>query len=406
MKILIVNTSDINGGAARAAYRLHRALLSHGVDSHMLVQFKTSNDPTVSVVQNSTNRLRPFLDSLPKYFYPNRTKTLFSSSWLMCSNIVDQINEIAPDIVNLHWINGGMIRIEDLSRIKAPIVWSLHDMWPFTGGCHYDEHCGRYTDSCGNCPVLGSHTEYDLSRKIWNRKLDTYRKIPNLTIIGLSRWMSECAKSSSLFQNREIIHLPNVIDMDIFNPMDKQQSREHWNLPQDKKLILFGAMNATSDPRKGFHLLKQALDDLDWSDTEIVIFGSKKTIIDINFPIHNVGVIDDDNHLSTLYSAADVMVVPSLQENLSNAIMESLSCGTPVVAYNIGGNSDMIKHQFNGYLAVPFNTKDLSNGINWVLTNKDYKIISYSSRTKISTQFENVMIVNKYIDIYKDILHG
>ena len=161
MKILIVNTSDIQGGAARAAYRLHQALLTEGVDSQMLVQSQSSDDFTVigpqTKVQKALGKLRPTLDSLPVHRYKDRTKTLFSPSWLPFSSIVERINSINPDVVHLHWIAGGMIRIEDLPKIKAPIVWSLHDMWAFTGGCHYDEECGAYQKQCGTCPVLGSN---------------------------------------------------------------------------------------------------------------------------------------------------------------------------------------------------------------------------------------------------------
>ena len=160
MKILIVNTYDIKGGAARAAYRLHRALLSLGIDSQMLVQMKFSDDYTViwpeTKIQKGLALLRPFLDSIPVMFYKKRTKTLFSPAWLPFSNVVKQINQINPDIVHLHWICGGMLKIEKIAQIKAPIVWSLHDMWAFTGGCHYDEGCGGYKKSCENCKVLNS----------------------------------------------------------------------------------------------------------------------------------------------------------------------------------------------------------------------------------------------------------
>ena len=267
MKILIVNTSDIEGGAARAAYRLHKALLSQGVDSQMLVQSKSSDDYTVITetdkVKKTLNKLRPFFDSIPIRFYKERTKTLFSSSWLPFSNIVDKINEINPDIVHLHWICSGMMRIEDIARIKAPVVWSLHDMWAFTGGCHYDEECRGYEKECGNCKILGSDKEKDLSRKIWHRKERTFAKIPNMTIVGLSRWLAQSAKSSTLFKNTKVVNLPNPIDTNIFKPFSKDKARELWRLPKDKKLVLFGAMGATSDPRKGFEELSEALQKLE-----------------------------------------------------------------------------------------------------------------------------------------------
>ncbi|HKM18862.1 MAG TPA: glycosyltransferase family 4 protein [Aliarcobacter sp.] len=411
MKILIVNTSDIDGGAARAAYRLHKALLSSGVDSQMLVQNKTSDDYTVlnenKKVNKYLNKLRPILDSLSVRFYKNRTKTLFSPSFLPFSNIVDRINEINPDIVHLHWICGGMMRIEDIARIKAPIVWSLHDMWAFTGGCHYDEECKAYEKECGNCKVLGSQKENDLSRKVFKRKQKVFNNKKDITIVGLSNWLNECSKSSTLLKNKNHINLPNPIDTDIFKPFDKNLSRELWNLPKDKKLILFGAMGATSDLRKGFKQLSIAIQNLDKNlNIEFVVFGSSKpqNAPDLGFKTHYLGSLHDDVSLVTLYSAVDVMIVPSLQENLSNAIMESLSCGTPVVAFDIGGNSDMIEHQNTGYLAKPFDATDLKDGIEWVLNSSNYDELCVNTRKKVLKEFDSVVVAGKYVELYKEVL--
>jgi glycosyltransferase involved in cell wall biosynthesis len=282
------------------------------------------------------------------------------------------IKEINPDIVHLHWINGGMIKIEDLAKIDKPIVWSLHDMWAFTGGCHYDEECGRYKEKCVKCKVLGSEKENDLSKKVFKRKEKNYKNL-DLTVVGLSKWLNECSKESTLLKDKKHVNLPNPIDTNIFKPFDKEKSRELWNLPKDKKLVLFGAMNPTGDPRKGFKELSEALKLLEIKDVEFVVFGSSapKNPPKFKFKTHYVGRLNDDIGLVTLYSAVDVMIVPSLQENLSNAIMESLSCATPVVAFDIGGNSDMIEHKKTGYLVKPFEAQDLANGIEWVLNLKN-----------------------------------
>ena len=412
MKILIVNTSDIEGGAARAAYRLHKALRSQGVDSQMLVQNKSSDDYTVIAekdkVKKTLNKLRPFFDSIPVRFYKNRTKTLFSSSWLPFSNIVNKINEINPDIVHLHWIAGGMMRIEDIVRIKAPIVWSLHDMWAFTGGCHYDEECGGYKKKCGNCKVLGSNKEKDLSRKVWHRKQKVFESKKNITIVGLSKWLNSCSKNSSLLKDKKHINLPNPIDTTLFKSFDKKQARRLWSLPEDKKLVLFGAMNATSDPRKGFKELSEALHKLTCKDVEFVVFGSSEPQNPPNFKFktHYVGQLNDDISMVTLYNAVDVMVVPSIQENLSNTIMESLACGTPVVAFDIGGNGDMIEHKINGYLAKPYESKDLAEGIEWVLNLpiQDYNKLCENARKKVLEEFDSKIVAKKYINLYHEVL--
>lgn len=412
MKILIVNTSDIKGGAARAAYRLHKALLSSDVDSKMLVQSKSSDDFTVLTetgkIKKNINKLRSVIDSIPTRFYKNKTKTPFAISWLGFSNIVDKINEINPDIVHLHWICAGMIKVEDITKIKAPIVWSLHDMWAFTGGCHYDEECEGYKSSCGNCKVLGSNKENDLSRKIFIRKQKTFSKIDNMTIVGLSKWLSECAKNSTLLKDKQHLNLPNPIDTNVFKPFDKEKSRELWSLPQEKKLVLFGAMGATSDPRKGFKELSKAMQKLDKnSDIEFVVFGSSRPQNgpDFGFKTHYLGSLADDVSLVALYSAVDVMIVPSLQENLSNAIMESLACGTPVVAFDIGGNSDMVEHEKNGYLAKPFESEDLAHGIEWIINNSNYNELCQNAREKVVGEFDSVIVANKYIKLYNEVIN-
>jgi len=411
MKILIVNASDIEGGAARAAYRLHRALIEAEVDSQMLVQDKKSDDYTVigpeTKVQKAIAKLRPTLDNLPVKRYKNRTKTLFSPAWLPFSGTVDKINQINPDIVHLHWICGGMMRIEDIARIKAPIVWSLHDMWAFTGGCHYNEDCEGYKKSCGNCKVLGSNKQNDLSSKIFNRKQKVFISKRDLTIIGLSSWLNECSRNSILLKDKLHINLPNPINTNIFKPFDKERSRELWNLPKDKKLVLFGAIGATSDPRKGFNQLTEALQKLNKNlNIELVVFGSSQpqNAPEFGFKTHYLGQLNDDISLVTLYNAVDVMVVPSLQENLSNTIMESLACGVPVVAFDVGGNSDMIEHQLNGYLAKPFESEDLADGIKWVLNAPNYKELCKNAREKVVREFDSKLVAEKYIKLYRELV--
>lgn len=414
MKILIVNTFDILGGAARSAYRLHKSLLSAGIDSKMLVQTKKSDDYTVISVYGSSkigkafSLIRPTLDQIPLNFYKNRIKTPFSPAWLPFSKVIEKIKEINPDIVHLHWIAGGMIRIEDLAKINKPIVWTLHDNWAFTGGCHIKWSCERYTNSCGACPVLGSDKKYDLSKKVWIRKNKILKKI-NMVIVCPSKWLHDCSKKSSLLKDKRHKIIPNPIDADLFKPIDESISRKIWNLPQDKKLIAFGAISPTSDINKGFKELKEALYKIaDKKNIELVVFGSSKpkNPPDVGFKIHYLGHLHDDISLIILYNAVDVMVVPSLQENLSNTIMESLACGTPVVAFNVGGNSDMIEHLKNGYLAKPFDIDDLRIGIEWVLNTANYDELCKNAREKVLREFDSKIVAKKYIELYEEVLEN
>ncbi len=412
MKILIVNTSDTQGGAARAAYRLHQSLRDAKIDSEMLVQSKISNDSTVlgskSGIYKLIVKIRLILDGFPVRFYKHKTKTLFSPLWLPFSNVVDNINRINPDIVHLHWIGFGMIRIEDLVHIKAPIVWTMHDNWVFTGGCHIKWECERYKEQCGFCPRLGSNIENDLSRKVFKRKQKTFLQVQNMTIVALTRWLKDCTKESTLLKDKDVVNLPNPINTNIFALIDKEKARKRWNLPDDKKLILFGAMSPTNDINKGFSQLSEALYTLEEDDIELVVFGVNTTDEHQNFAFntHFTGHIHDDIDLSTLYSACDAMVIPSLQENLSNVIMESLSCSTPVVAFDIGGNSDMIEHKKNGYLAKAFKTDDLANGIEWIINNENYEELCQNAREKVLKEFDSKIVAQKYIELYKEILNG
>jgi glycosyltransferase involved in cell wall biosynthesis len=412
MKILIVNTFDINGGAARAAYRLHQSLLAKKIDSQMLVINKSSDDFTVlgpiSKIEKVINKLKPTLDSIPVKFYKDKIPTFFSVSWLFSKNIVDKINELNPDVVHLHWINGGMIKVEDLPKIKAPIVWSLHDNWAFTGGCHIMWNCEKYKVNCGNCPILKSNKENDLSRKVWNRKNRAFSKLPNMTIVGLSNWLNECSKSSSLLKSHSHINLPNPINTTTFKPFDKKGARALWSLPANKKLILFGANNATGDINKGFKELSEALQKLTIKEIELVIFGSSKPKLSQNFGFktHYLGHLHDDVSLVTLYSAVDVMVVPSRQEAFGQTASEAMACGTPVVAFDHTGLIDIVDRKENGYLATPLDTTDLANGIQWVLDNDKYDELCVNARDKIMREFDSKIVADKYIQLYKEIING
>ena len=399
MKILIVNISDLNGGAARASYRLHNALLGEDIDSEMLVQHKVSDDYTVlteiSKIRKTLNVLRSLIETIPMKIVKQKRKDFFSPSWFGFSNVVDKINKINPDIVHLHWINDGMIKIEDLVKIKAPIVWSLHDMWAFTGGYHYDDESRDYL-----------HEGSLLEKWVFKRKKRTFSKINNMTIIGLSHWLYESAKESFLLKNKKHVSLPNPIDIDKFKLIDKRVAQALFGLPNDKKLILFGAMNAGSDPRKGFSKFSMALKYLNDEKIELVVFGMSEPqeSEELGFITHYMGNINDDVALIALYNSVNVVVVPSLQENLSNVVMESLACGVPVVAFDIGGNSDMIEHQQNGYLAKPLDSVDLANGIEWVIHNENYEELSKNARKKVVNYFDSKVVAKKYIELYKGIL--
>ncbi|MCA2504061.1 MAG: glycosyltransferase family 4 protein [Microcystis sp. M54BS1] len=414
MKVIHLNTNDIQGGAAQASYRLHTGLRGIGIDSQMLVQRKISDVPTIiapaTKIEKAVSQTRPSLDLLPVLLYSNRQRTPYSIQWLP-DRLVSRVAQISPDIINLHWINAGFLQIETLAKFKQPLVWTAHDMWPFTGGCHYSGECNKYTQSCGHCPQLKSQQDGDISRWVWWRKAQAWKNL-NLTIVTPSQWLADCARNSSLFQDLRIEVIANGLDIQKYKPIEKNTARHLLGLPQDKQLILFGAMSPTSDNRKGFHLLRPALKKLSQSPIlqeklELVIFGASepKEPIDVGFKIHYLGRLNDDISLAITYSAADVMIVPSIQEAFGQTASESLSCGTPVVAFNATGLKDIVEHQQNGYLAKPFEVEDLARGINWVLEDTErYNQLCIRARQKVEQEFTLEIQASKYLKLYNEML--
>jgi len=413
MKILFLNSFDIQGGAARAAYRLKNGLNRAGARPCMLVQFNLTKDPDVigpvSFMQKVFSNLRLHIDALPVRFYQNRPLANFSPA-ILPDNLSAKIHALDPEIIHLGWITGGFMRIETLKRLNRPIIWTIHDLWAFTGGCHYPDKCLRYTESCGRCPVLGSTKEFDFSYKNWWRKKRTFNEM-EVTIVAPSKWIGECARNSSLFKKKRVEVIPNSLDIQTYKPSDMRKERNRFGLPQDKKLILFGAMNATSDKRKGFDLLKAAIKELvdagDSTKLELVVFGATKPAeeLDLGLMIHYVGHVQNENKLASLYAASDVMVVPSLQEAFGQTASESLACGTPVVAFGATGLLDIVDHKMNGYLAKPFDVRDLAHGIEWVMEDDNRRdTLSRRARQKAEQEFDILFVARKYLDLYNEIL--
>ena len=413
---LLLATADGGNGADRAAYRLHQGLQQIGIASQMLVRTQLTRDPNIHTLQSSTEKaitrlnLAERFDNLPLQAYRHREHNIFSPQWLP-SSLPAKVKQLQPDIINLHWVCKGYLKIEYLRQFSQPLVWTAHDMWPFTGGCHYTQNCDRYTKNCGACPQLQSSEENDLSRWVWERKVKAWQDI-NLTLVTPSQWLADCAHSSPLFQNKRIEVIPNGIDLNVYKPMTRSIARERLNLPQNKHLILFGA-RAADEKRKGFHLLQAALQQLsqgEWQDKiELVVFGSldKQTSLELGFPVHSLGKLADDISLALIYAAADVFVASSLQDNLPNTVVESIASGTPCVAFNIGGMPDMIQHQYNGYLAQPFEIEELANGIDWVLSDKTrYLQLCASARQTAETQFSLELQARRYLALYTELLEN
>ncbi len=416
MKVLLLSTFATVGGASRAASRLLEGLNTSGIKAQMFVQEKIGTNKAVSVTPRSRYsqvlvKLRNLIDLQPLYsLYPRRKRVPFSIHWLP-GPYVSAINEMKPDIINLHWISGGFLNIGAVKALRFPMVWTLHDMWPFTGGCHYSGQCLEFIRKCGKCPVLASSHAWDLSRWNWRRKYRAWRYL-NLTIVTPSKWLAEQARASSLFADRRIEVIPNGLDCRTFRPLDKENARKILGIPQDKKVVLFGCQDVRLDARKGFALLRDSIEKLKSSPVyrsiEFVVFGTSNAPEGslLGFGPRFLGYLNDDTSLAMAYSAADLFVAPSLQDNLPNTVMESLACGTPCIAFNIGGMADMIEHKKCGYLAEAFHTGDFAKGILWALAdNERWCGLSERARQKALTEFDFSIQSERYCRLFNDILN-
>lgn len=407
MKILIVNTSDIHGGAAIAAFRLMNALNTNGENAKMLVRDKFSeNENVIQVGGKLKNRLN-FYWERGQIYIKNRfsRENLFDVSIANTGVSITQLPQFKEaDVIHLHWINQGMLSIHEIGKILSSgkkVVWTMHDMWAFTGICHHAGMCKRYEQGCGSCPYLVSASENDLSKQTFQEKQTAYTK-GKITFVACSNWLKELAEKSPLTREHSVVSIANPIDTKRYYPKDKIQIRKRLHLPIDKKIALFAAVKA-SDPRKGIDYLVEASRIMAQHPNEILflIAGNHGEEIEkqLALPALSLGYVSS-NEMADIYNASDLFVTPSLQENLPNTIMEAMACGTPCVGFDIGGIPEMISHGKNGYVAKYKNADDLANGILWTLYKADAETLSSNSREKVLTEYSQEKIAKKYIELY------
>ncbi len=371
MKIAIVSTYDLEGGAARAAYRLHQALSQAGHESVMFVQQRSGADPSVSTppgnVQRLWGRVRWRIDQLPARL-AGASRGSFSVNWLGGS-LHDVLQPFAPDVVHLHWINAGYVSLGEVRRLAGAVLWTAHDMWPFTGGCHYDAGCGNFgRSSCSPCPMQLTWPTAPLARRRLAAKKSAAART-GMHFVAPSRWMASVAGASPVSAGRPVTVIPNAIDTERFRPVDRLFARQLYGIAPDRTVLLFGGVLSNSDPRKGFQLLDAALAQLAAAGgaerVSLCVFGSATrgdaTIHGI--PVRYVGHLHDEESLVALYSAADLFVAPSLQDNLPNTVMEAAACGVATVAFDIGGLRDLVEHGVSGWLARAGDAADLARQI-------------------------------------------
>lgn len=408
-KVIHLNNSDLKGGAARAAYRIHCALFRSGFNSRVIVNFKLSDDWTVwvsnAIIDKALDRLRPSLGFAFTKFVKTENKIIHSPS-IIPSRWITRLNDLTPDVVHLHWVCGEMISIPEIGRLSGPVVWTLHDMWPFCGAEHYTEDF-RWREGYVRSNRPAYESGVDLNRWVWERKRK-YWKRP-FHIVTPSHWLGRCVRESALMDGWPVTVIPNALNTDVWAPVEQALARRLLGLPLDAPLVLFGAMGGSRSSIKGFDLLREALRHLrdQRHELHLAIFGQSapKDPEDLGFPVHYLGHLHDDLSLRVLYSAADVMVIPSRQDNLPNTGVESLSCGTPVVAFDTCGLPDIVSHMKTGYLARPFDSEDLAAGIEWVLADRvRCQALRDAARAYAVERFNYPVVAAQYQELYAGIL--
>jgi glycosyltransferase involved in cell wall biosynthesis len=418
MRVLIINTSERTGGAAIAASRLLEALKNNGIKAKMLVRDKQTDQINVVALRKSMWQLWRFAWERFVIWTANR----FSRNHLFDVDIANTGTHIThlpeftqADVIHLHWVNQGLLSVSELQRILdsgKPVVWTLHDMWPFTGICHYSDTCDRYLTHCQNCPLLTVPHLRDLSYRVFEQKLKLYATPlrHRIRFVACSHWLEGLAKQSPLIGNHIVTSIPNAINTNLFRPRDKQAARQKLGLPQDKTLLLFGSMKIT-DPRKGIQYLVEACRILkekypEWCrELGVVVLGkeSEASTALFPFPIYPLAYMSSEKELPDVYNAVDLYVTPSVQDNLPNTIVEAMACGIPCVGFNVGGIPQMIDHLHNGYVAEYKQADDLANGIHWTLTEGDRHELGEEACRKAVSCYSESTIARKYIDIYNKI---
>ena len=420
MKILLVSTHERTGGAAIAANRLMQSLRDHSIQVNMLVQGKVdSEDPVFSTTHSGFKRLtnlRRFIQERLAFLSHEKSRSirfLFSLA-NTGEDITGNRHFREADLIHLHWINGGYLSLKSLEKIISsgkPVIWTLHDMWAFSGGCHYALDCKNYKKGCGECPYVKRPSQRDLSNRIWNKKSAIF-KDSRVTIVTPSDWLNQCVKESSLLGHCEVHTIRNPVDQTEFVPRDRERAKENLGLDPAKKYILFGAATV-KNMLKGFDYFVEAVKGLVGEigtpeNVEILLFGKSKEDLSQLFPIktHVVSFTGSTDKIVDLYNAAHLFVIPSLQDNLPNTIVESMLCGTPAVGFQTGGIPEMIEHKVSGYLAEYKSSPDLAEGMKWVLDFEDYEALSAKTRECAVQLFSRERSTEQHVKLYRSLLEG
>jgi len=412
MRVLIVNTTEKTGGAAVAANRLMDALINNGIKAKMLVRDKETEHLTVCALPSQWRSRWHFLwERLVIWFHLGlNRKHLFEMDIANCGTDITKLPEFEEaDVIHLHWVNQGMLSLKDIRKIleRKPVVWTMHDLWPATAICHYTRGCDHYQEECTQCPLLFFKGKHDLANSVWRRKQQMLRG-HRVTYVSCSQWLAAEARKSALLEGQQVVSIPNAIDSRLFRPQDKKAAKEALGLPTDKRIILFVSQRVT-DPRKGMDYFVEAIQQLVTRHPEIksqagiaILGGHAEDVAPrLALPVWPLGYVSDQRRIVQVYNAADCFVLPSLEDNLPNTLMEAMACGVPCVGFQVGGIPEMIDHQQNGYVAQLKQSDDLAQGIHYILSEADYETLSRQCVQKVARCYSQQSVANRYLEVYQ-----
>lgn len=424
MKILQISTYDIRGGAARATNRLHCGLRGMDQESSMLVRYKETDDDFVSAIGQDQETERDddafFLEVPIQERYINLNRTVLSNTLFSLPYPGYDISRLSlvrdADIINLHWISQfqSPVTLKHVFALGKPVVWTLHDQWAFTGGCHYSSGCEGYRSGCSQCPQLADDP-FSLPEAILFDKEDLFQNA-NITIVTPSRWMGRCARESRLFKSLRVEVIANSLETDLYSPLPKEQAKKRLEIPDDAVTFLFGAIDGT-EKRKGFSELVEAMrfcrenaffqELLGKDRLRLLCFGNPSDQLEsIGIPVVSLGRLGTDEEIRNAYSAADIFLLPSLEDNLPNTILESMSCGTPVVAFDVGGVPDMVSDGVNGLLVKAFDTQQMGEAIISLGLDDDKRLsMGKACREKALRDYALDVQAGNYLELYENLLH-
>lgn len=418
MKIVIINKHDVFGGAAKAAVRLFSTLQKRGVEVSYLVNSKQSSQEGIVEIE-SDRSYEEWLDSVVQRYYINENRTDISNTWFSYTPLetgVDLVSHcLDADVINLHWVEQFVSTriLREIVKLGKPIVWTLHDTRPFTGGCHYPASCTGYTLDCENCKQLQDDPHLLPALQLRQKKNELEKA--KIAVVAPSNWMAEQAASSSLFSGRPVSVIPNSLDMEIYIPRSKVEAKAEFAIPSDALTLMCGAVD-NKEQRKGFHLLFEALqicqqnawfsDKCKQGKIVILVTGvNGHGFSELDITVKEVGLLSSDQDMATVYNATDLFVLPSLEDNLPNTIMEAMACGTPVVSFRTGGIPDLIQHGENGSLVEKGDIYGLAELIVELL-HDDSKREKFAVRSRafIGEKFNEDLLSDRYLSLFDELL--